>query len=170
MIDAVGHGMPAVLKSMAAITTYRNVRREQGTLETAYSEIDRVMVEQFRHSYYVTGVIASLRISTGELTWINAGHPEPLLVRDGSVMPTLHCAPSRPMGLGGTVREQQAITLQAADRVLVFTDGVVERRHGAVASPTSPRLPTCCCEPPLTRWPAPRRCAGSPISARLLPR
>ncbi len=135
VIDAVGHGMPAVLKSMAAITTYRNVRREQGTLETAYSEIDRVMVEQFRHSYYVTGVIASLRISTGELTWINAGHPEPLLVRDGSVMPTLHCAPSRPMGLGGTVREQQAITLQAADRVLVFTDGVVERRHGAVASP-----------------------------------
>ena len=93
------------------------------------------MVEQFGHSDYVTGVIASLRTSTGELTWINAGHPEPLLVRDGSVMPTLHCAPSRPMGLGGTVREQQTITLQAADRVLVFTDGVVERRHGAVASP-----------------------------------
>ena len=29
VIDAVGHGMPAVLKSIAAITTYRNVRREQ---------------------------------------------------------------------------------------------------------------------------------------------
>jgi phosphoserine phosphatase RsbU/P len=135
VIDAVGHGTPAVLKSMAAVTTYRNVRREQGSLETAYSEIGRVMVEQFGHSYYVTGVIASLRTSTGELTWINAGHPEPLLVRDGSVLPTLHCAPSRPMGLGGTIREQQTITLQPADRVLVFTDGVVERRGDAAASP-----------------------------------
>jgi hypothetical protein len=135
VIDAVGHGTPAVLKSIAAITTYRNVRREKGTLETAYSEIDRVMIEQFGHSHYVTGVIASLRTSTGELTWINAGHPEPMLVRDGSVIPTLHCAPSTPMGLGGTVRQQQTITLQAADRVLVFTDGVIERRGEPAASP-----------------------------------
>jgi phosphoserine phosphatase RsbU/P len=135
VIDAVGHGMPAVLMSMAAITTYRNVRRERGSLEHIYAEIGRVMIEQFGHSYYVTGVIASLRTSTGELTWINAGHPEPMLVRDGSVIPSLHCAPSKPMGLGGTVREQQTITLQPADRVLVFTDGVVERRHAAAASP-----------------------------------
>jgi hypothetical protein len=39
------------------------------------------------------------------------------------------------MGLGGTVREQQTITLQPADRALVFTDGVVERRYAAAASP-----------------------------------
>ena len=135
VIDAVGHGMPAVLKSMAAITTYRNVRREKGTLEDAYSEIGRVMTEQFGHSYYVTGVIASLHTSTGELTWVNAGHLEPMLVRNGSVSPTLRCAPSMPMGLGGSIREQQTVTLQASDRVLVFTDGVVERRDTAAASP-----------------------------------
>ena len=135
VIDAVGHGMQAVLMSMAAITTYRNVRRELGSLENIYGEIGRAMIGQFGHSSYVTGVIASLRTSTGELTWINAGHPEPMLVRDGSVTPPLHCAPSKPMGLGGTVRERQTITLQPADRVLVFTDGVVERRHGAATSP-----------------------------------
>jgi serine phosphatase RsbU (regulator of sigma subunit) len=135
VIDAVGHGMSAVLMSMAAITTYRNVRRERGGLENIYTDIGRVIVEQFGRCYYVTGVIASLRTSTGELTWINAGHPEPMLVRDGSVIPSLHCAPSKPMGLAGTVREQQTITLQPADRVLVFTDGVVERRHAAAASP-----------------------------------
>ena len=42
------------------------------------------MIEQFGERYYVTGLIGSLRMSTGELTWINAGHPQPLLVRDGS--------------------------------------------------------------------------------------
>ena len=37
--DAVGHGMAAVLKSMAADHDLSHVRREHGTLEAAYSEI-----------------------------------------------------------------------------------------------------------------------------------
>ncbi len=136
VVDAVGHGMPAVLKSIAAIMTYRNVRREGGDLHDVYAEIDRVMVEQFGRSYYATGLIGSLHTASGTLTWINAGHPQPLLVRDGSLVATPHCAPSLPMGLGGTVREQQTLTLQPHDRLLVYTDGVVERR----GSPTSPHV------------------------------
>ena len=128
IIDAVGHGMPAVLKSIAAITTYRNVRREAGGLNDAYEEIGRVMIDQFGERYFATGLIGSLTFSTGELTWINAGHPQPLLVRHGSAHQSLWCAPSLPMGLGGTVREVQSATLQPGDRVLVYTDGVVERR------------------------------------------
>jgi phosphoserine phosphatase RsbU/P len=135
VIDAVGHGMPAVLKAMAAITTYRNVRRERGDLTAMYDEIGRVMVDQFGHRFYVTGMLASLCMTTGELTWINAGHPQPLLVRDGSAMPELRCPPSLPMGLGGAVVAQKSITLQPGDRMLVFTDGVVERRPDPTASP-----------------------------------
>jgi serine phosphatase RsbU (regulator of sigma subunit) len=128
VIDAVGHGMPAVLKSIAAITTYRNVRREGGDLAAVYGEIGRVMIEQFGESFYVTGLIGSLRMASGELTWINAGHPQPLLIRDGSTEHPMWCAPSLPMGLGGAVRDVQTIVLQPGDRVLVYTDGVVDRR------------------------------------------
>jgi serine phosphatase RsbU (regulator of sigma subunit) len=135
VIDAVGHGMPAVLKSIAAITTYRNVRREAGDLDEAYEEIGRVMIDQFGERYFVTGLIGSLTMSTGELTWINAGHPQPLLVRNGSAQQSLWCSPSLPMGLGGTVREVQSATLQAGDRMLVYTDGVVERRGDPAAAP-----------------------------------
>jgi Stage II sporulation protein E (SpoIIE) len=94
VIDAVGHGMPAVLKSIAAITTYRNVRREAGDPHDAYEEIGRVMIDQFGERFFVTGLIGSLTFSTGELTWINAGHPQPLLVRHGSAHHNLRCAPS----------------------------------------------------------------------------
>ena len=135
VIDAVGHGMPAVLKSIAAITTYRNVRREDGGLGDAYDEIGRVMIDQFGERYFATGLIGSLHMSTGELTWINAGHPQPLLVRNGSAQHSLWCAPSLPMGLGGTVREVQSATLQAGDRLLVYTDGVVERRGDPAVAP-----------------------------------
>jgi hypothetical protein len=135
VIDAVGHGMPAVLKSIAAITTYRNVRREGGDLTAVYGEIGRVMIEQFGESFYVTGLIGSLRMSTGELTWINAGHPQPLLIRDGSAEHAMWCAPSLPMGLGGAVRDIQTIVLQPGDRVLVYTDGVVDRRGSETPAP-----------------------------------
>jgi serine phosphatase RsbU (regulator of sigma subunit) len=135
VIDAVGHGMPAVLKSIAAITTYRNVRRESGGLTAIYNEIGRVMIEQFGECFYVTGLIGSLRMSSGELTWINAGHPQPLLIRGGSAEHALWCAPSLPMGLGGTVRDMQSMVLQPGDRVLVYTDGAVDRRGSETPAP-----------------------------------
>jgi hypothetical protein len=135
VIDAVGHGMPAVLKSIAAITTYRNVRREGGGLTTIYNEIGRVMIEQFGECFYVTGLIGSLRMSSGELTWINAGHPQPLLIRNGSAEHTLWCAPSLPMGLGGSVRDTQSTVMRPGDRLLVYTDGAVDRRGSETPAP-----------------------------------
>ena len=134
VIDAVGHGMPAVLKSMAAITTYRNVRRggqSREHLRRNRSGHGRaVRAQLLRDGNHCLAAHLDWRADVDQCR-----DPEPMLVRDGSVIPSLHCAPSRPMGLGGTVREQQTITLQPADRVLVFTDGVVERRHAAAASP-----------------------------------
>ena len=52
----------------------------------------------------------------------------PLLVRDGSFVGELVCTPSLPMGLGGTVREIATERLQPGDRVLFYSDGVVETR------------------------------------------
>ncbi len=128
LLDAVGHGLPAVLKSVAAIGAIRNARREQKTLEEAYHSADDVLVSQFGDSFYVTGVIASLDFATGELHWINAGHPLPILVRDGRLIGELKCAPSMPAGLGGTVREIACEVLQPGDKVLFYTDGVTEAR------------------------------------------
>ena len=69
-----------------------------------------------------------MTFDTGELTWLNAGHPLPLLVRDGTYVGELACAPSLPMGLGGPVREVATERLQRGDRVLFYTDGVTEMR------------------------------------------
>ena len=128
IIDAIGHGLPAVLMASAAINTLRNARRERLTLEQAYRQTDRRIAEQFGHSYYVTGQIASLDTSNGRLSWLNAGHVLPLLVRNDSFVGELACRPSMPMGLGGPVVEIAVEQLQSGDRVLFHTDGVIESR------------------------------------------
>jgi serine phosphatase RsbU (regulator of sigma subunit) len=126
IVDATGHGMPAVMMSIAAINSLRNTRREEASLESAYRQADRIIAEQFGHSFYVTGQLASLELATGVLTWLNAGHPLPMLVRDGSYVGELQCRPSMPMGLGGPVVEVATQQLQRGDRILFYTDGITE--------------------------------------------
>jgi serine phosphatase RsbU (regulator of sigma subunit) len=128
IVDAVGHGMPAVLMSVATINTLRNARREGHELATAYETAGRAIAAQFAGSSFVTGQIGRLDVDSGELTWVNAGHPLPLLVRDGSFVGELMCKPSLPMGLGGSVVQIAVEALQPGDRVLLYTDGVVETR------------------------------------------
>jgi hypothetical protein len=128
--DAMGHGIEAMLLSTAATAALRHARAHGLSLEDTYSAADRILAEQFGDSRFVTGVLGHLDAEAGVLTWINAGHPLPLLIRDRQVTGTLPCAPSLPMGLGGDVVEVAHHDLQPGDRVLFYTDGVIEARSG----------------------------------------
>ncbi len=128
VIDAIGHGMSAVLMSAAAVNSLRNSRRARLDLTNAYELCDSSISTQFGHSYYVTGIIGTLDLESGTLRWINAGHVLPMLVRNGTYAGLLPCKPSRPMGLGGPVNEVAEQVLQSGDRVLFYTDGITEAR------------------------------------------
>ena len=84
IVDAMGHGMTAVLLSVSAINCLRNARREGQGLQAAYLSTGAAIAAQATGSAYVTGQMASLDLTSGGLTWLNAGHPRPLLVRDGT--------------------------------------------------------------------------------------
>ncbi len=140
IIDAVGHGMSAVLMSVAAITALRNSRREGLSLEAAYHAAGDLIEQQFGQSSFVTAQIGVLTFDTGELTWLNAGHPLPLLMRDGRYIGQLSCEASWPLGLGGDVREIAAQRLQPGDRALFFTDGVIEAKSASGEDFGVPRL------------------------------
>ena len=80
---------------------------------------------------FATGLLGQLHTDTGAFRWLNAGHPLPLLIRDGHVR-SLTCHPRLPFGIGHMqpdrdweIAEDQ---LQPGDGLLLFTDGVVEAR------------------------------------------
>jgi serine phosphatase RsbU (regulator of sigma subunit) len=128
MVDAVGHGMSAVLMSAAAINSLRNSRRARQDLSTAYEIAGAAIATQFGDSNFVTGIVGTLDLATGTLRWVNAGHVLPMLVRNGTYGGPLRCRPSLPMGLGGPVVEVAEDLLQSGDRVLFYTDGITEAR------------------------------------------
>jgi serine phosphatase RsbU (regulator of sigma subunit) len=128
VLDAVGHGLPAALLAAAAVGTYRHARRQEESLAEIAAAMDRVIAEQFPASRFATAVLARLDLDSGRLRWVNAGHPAPLIVRDGALVHPAPCPPALPLGLQQHRAQECQTQLRPGDRVLLYTDGVVEAR------------------------------------------
>jgi serine phosphatase RsbU (regulator of sigma subunit) len=128
VIDSVGHGLPAAVLASVAVSAYRHARRNMLDLPDIAVEIDTAIAAQFGASQFATAVLARLDIDTGRLLWINAGHPEPLIVRGPSLVRPPHCPPSRPLGLQDGRPICCETRLEPGDRLVLYTDGITEAR------------------------------------------
>ncbi|MFF3513866.1 PP2C family protein-serine/threonine phosphatase [Streptomyces sp. NPDC002573] len=130
MIDAMGHGLGAATMATVAIGAYRYARRLSTGLTEIYAFMDDAVAKQFGADHFVTAQMMRLDTTTGHLQWVNAGHPAPILVRDHRVTRRLVGPTTLPVGLGGAEPEVSALGLERGDRVLCFTDGLIEE-HAA---------------------------------------
>jgi serine phosphatase RsbU (regulator of sigma subunit) len=130
-MDAMGHGVGSALISALAIGSYRHDRREGRSLEHIHTVIDEAIAAHCPPFAFATGQLAEVDIDTGAMTWTNAGHPRPFLIRAGSVVREMECPPTPPWGLGSVVDRKSTPTvanesLEPGDSVLFYTDGVTE--------------------------------------------
>ncbi|MGW0994264.1 PP2C family protein-serine/threonine phosphatase [Streptomyces sp. NPDC002520] len=129
VFDAMGHDTRAGLTASLAVAASRNARRQGASLVETSQAVEDLLTANFGTSRYVTGILAEFDLDAGWLTWINRGHHLPLVVRDGRWTIELTCPPAAPMGTGlnlpVAVRHHQ---LQPGDRLLLYTDGIVEAR------------------------------------------
>jgi serine phosphatase RsbU (regulator of sigma subunit) len=128
VIDSVGHGLPAAVLASVAISAYRHARRNRLDVPDIAVEINAAIATQIGASQFATAVLARLDIGTGRLRWINAGHPEPLIVRGSSLVQLPRCPPSRPLGLQDSKPVCCETRLEPGDRLVLYTDGITEAR------------------------------------------
>ncbi|MFF4620470.1 PP2C family protein-serine/threonine phosphatase [Nonomuraea jabiensis] len=129
VIDAMGHGMNAAVLATVAIGAYRHARRAKVGLAELYEFMDTAINEQFGPDQFVTAQMVRLDIESGHLEWVNAGHPAPLLIRGNRVIEELEGAGTLPVGFGGATPRINTRQLVRHDRVLFYTDGVVEEHE-----------------------------------------
>lgn len=135
IFDAVGHNLESSIISSLALGAYRHGRRHERSLLESAAGIDAVIRDQLGEGRFVTGQIGELDIASGRFRWLNAGHPLPLLIRQGRVVGPLHCAARPPFGFDHFARGRETEVaeeqLEPGDAILLYSDGVIERRSAS---------------------------------------
>ena len=142
VFDGMGHGLTAAGVTAFALSVYRHSRRHGFDLAKTYETIDAALTEQYPDSRFVTALLARLDLGEGRLNWISAGHPAPLLLRDGRLVKTLDLVPGTPLG-AGVATGAPAVggeSLEPGDMILLYTDGLTEARRPDGALLTEERL------------------------------
>jgi hypothetical protein len=130
--DITGHGIDAVTGMIAA----RNALRGLAATGAGPAEL-------LRHLNYAachltegiagTVVCGQYEPRTRMLRWARAGHLPPVLVRDGKGQ-ALPLPEGVLLGLDPTAQYEEASTqLRVGDTLLLFTDGLIERRSGSIS-------------------------------------
>ena len=128
--DATGHDLDAAVIGALLLATYRATRKHGKDLRAAASEIDEVLTG-YRDDTYATGVLGELDLGAGTFSYINAGHPAPLLLRGGKIVKSLDAGRRVLFGLPARTVSLGVEQLEAGDWLVFYTDGVVEARDGA---------------------------------------
>jgi serine phosphatase RsbU (regulator of sigma subunit) len=126
--DVRGKGLPAVRVAATALAAFREgAARSELTLPQVASAVEAQLASSLGEEDFVTVLICEL-LGCGRFSVVNCGHHPPLLLSPGRT-PLLLSAEvtSPPLGLGAV---PTAATFEVApgDRLLLYTDGLVEAR------------------------------------------
>jgi PAS domain S-box-containing protein len=131
--DVVGRGVEAA----SAMGQLRSAVRALAVAEHAPARLlERLdgFVEHVEAGRFATVVYGDLDLASGRLRYACAGHPPPLLAPSGGASRFLWDGRSAPLGayVGHVQRDQAELTLPHGARLVLYTDGLVERRGEAL--------------------------------------
>jgi len=149
-LDVSGHGVPA---AMVAVSVCQNLqpdsalirapdrRSASGQSPRSPAEVLRALDLEYpfeRFSHFFSMVYLLIDTTAGTLTCSNAGHPQPVILRNGGGIqqlqrggPVIGLRSLRRLTDRESVFSEEKIRLASGDRVLLYTDGLTEYRSAA---------------------------------------
>ncbi len=127
--DVSGKGVPAALLSSMLQAALRTQAGVVSSTAAIMANLNRLVCESTSRQQFATFFLARVDERALTLTYTNAGHNPPLLLRPG--------AAPRALERGGTVvgmldfvrYEEETLALASGDRILAYTDGLSEAQR-----------------------------------------
>ncbi|HTS47543.1 MAG TPA: SpoIIE family protein phosphatase [Bryobacteraceae bacterium] len=130
--DVAGKGMPAALLMSSLQARVQVLFDDPGDLAALVTRLNRIIHSNCPANRFISFFIGVLDPKTGQLNYVNAGHNPPLLARQNGTVEKLDCT-GLILGIMPAARyEQQSVTLQPGDAVVLFSDGVTEASRADV--------------------------------------
>lgn len=112
---------------------------------TVYWDLEGLVDDDAAGESFVTALVLEIPDDDPSVILINCGHPPPLRLRDGEVVPLMVRETALPLGLAGDITESdyeaEAFPYREDDLLLLYTDGVIEARDSrGVFYPLTERL------------------------------
>lgn len=133
--DVSGHGVEAASLMGRLRDALRAAALEGEEIGPATERVDRMLQSQRADGDSIaTALFAVLAANGADLRFTSAGHPPPLLVRPDGTTEYLEGGLSTPLGVAGNGhRTAAAARIERGSLLLLYTDGLVERRDASIA-------------------------------------
>jgi len=125
--DATGHSVAAALVMWAARGALRANPGDERSLPATMVRLNQMLSMITPSHLFMSMCYGIFDPGSKRFTYSNAGHPVPILIRRGTVLPLM----SHSLLLGvvrDTEYEQSTIDLQSGDTLVFYTDGISEAR------------------------------------------
>ena len=125
--DVAGKSIPAAMLMATFQASLRSLSVTQSALPDLVASVNRYACTNSQGGLrFTTAFLAELDPITRTLTYINAGHNQPMLCRKSGMLERLD-AGGLPIGISTDVPYQSgSVVLAPGDWLIIFTDGVVE--------------------------------------------
>ena len=125
--DVSGKGIPAAMFMMTAKTIIKDLAERGLSVDEIFTLANEKLCENNESGMFVTAWMGKLDLSTGKLSFANAGHNPPLIVHENGECEYLKSRTGFVLaGMEGMMYRANEMTLGRGDRIFLYTDGVTE--------------------------------------------
>ncbi|MDD3593999.1 MAG: SpoIIE family protein phosphatase [Candidatus Gastranaerophilales bacterium] len=130
--DVSGKGIPAALFMMNTKTLLKNIAKSGLSLDEVMTRVNNKIFKTNEQGFFVTIFLCVLELSTGKLSYVNAGHNPPLIKRVNGKFEYLKPEANLVAGAMNDFQYKSGEDkLNSGDFIFLYTDGITEAMNTA---------------------------------------
>ena len=125
--DVSDHGLPSAMFMMSVRNTLRTICDILISPGEIMTKANKILCERNEVNMFATVWLGIINLKSGIITYVNAGHPFPIVKKSNGDVFTIECETNAPMGIfDDEVYNEYTYKLIQGDQIIIYTDGITE--------------------------------------------